>query len=228
MQRQAIKQDTFIDSEGVAAVDTALPALKALLVERFSQIAPACAHAEYGEFVQSTRFDRRLLKEVALQGGLPAGSQSEEVLHEWLVLLVDRKEIDLGGMVANAAVPAGVTRGQGSMRGSSCFISSVVQTLTGVAGAGDEHEQLCAQIRHAGRNNLWSTSNFIEASAETLGFIAGHVLGPGHSVVLNLYSSHDGSNVTHITCGEPAGRSQLKIHMFNPTGVHFDPLWPVD
>lgn len=225
--RQVVAKDACRDSQAFAGVEAAIPALKALLIERFRDLAPACAHAKYTEFVQSQEFDQRLFKEVALQGRLTPGGQSEEALQEWLVLLVDRKEIDLAGMVVNAAIPTGFKRGRGSMRGNNCFISSVVQALTGVSGGGDEHDQLCAQIRQAGTGKLWSGSNFIEASAVTLEFITEQVLGSGHLVLLNLYSSYDGSNVSQIPCGAPGRHTQHQIHVLNPTGVHFDPLWPI-
>ena len=62
----------------------------------------------------------------------------------------------------------------------------------------------------------------------TLDFIAKSVLGGGYSVVCHLYSGWDGGNLHEVRCGmleaEPA-RTRV-IHVYNPSGVHFDPLWP--
>ena len=225
-QQRAMLSADIPASEPDAAVRLAIPAVQTFLVDRFSQIAPASAFDKYNAFVQSEAFRERLLKEVALQEDSPLEYESPELLREWLLLLVDRKEVDLAGMVVNAAVPGGFSRGKGSMAGNNCFISSVAQALLGLASAGEEHDKFCAQIRRAGMGDLWGANNFILASAETLAFISDQVLGPGHAVFLTLHSSHDGSNVVHIESGCSDTRAQKSIHIFNPTGVHFDPLWP--
>ena len=128
-QTLAVKQGTFRDSETEALLRVAIPVLKDFLVERPRQLAPYCSHGKYDTFVQSSEFDRRLLQEVALVGGLPADTEAEDGLHAWLVQLVGRKDVDLLGMAVNAADPAGFARGHGSMRGNNCFISSVAQAL---------------------------------------------------------------------------------------------------
>jgi hypothetical protein len=214
----------------------ALPAVKTSLVQRFESIAPKTAVAAHAEYVHSNLYDERLVEEIRQQikqGSLPDAATSPEYIiaagfwHEYLMGLNDRKEIDLGGMVANNRVPAGFVRGRGSMQGNNCFISSVMQALVGKELRGPEHDEACAQIRRAGLGQLWRANNFIEAIPSTLSFVTRHVFGEDRSVMCHLYSSRDGTTLEDVACGEcSAGEGpQHHIHMFNPTGVHFDPLW---
>ena len=220
-------------------LDTVLPAVKVSLVERYRSIIQDGAGTDtavprYESYVHSDAFDKRLLQEIRLQGGVPGVANSSDYvtvagfLHEYLISLIDRKEIDLGGMVANSRVPDGFARGRGSMAGNNCFISSVVQALLGESLYGPEHNKVCAKIREAGiRRDLWQEADFIEANPATLAFVTLSVLGKGHAVVCRCYSSHDGTTVTNVCCDDgstPEGQKHV-IHVFNPTGVHFDPLW---
>ena len=223
-----------VDEEAAvrSSVEVALPAVKVSLLERFRGMAPKSAHAAYANFLHSESFDQRLLQEVRGQGGLPAEAVSPDYisaagfLHEYLIGLIDRKEVDLGGMVANSRVPVGFARGRGSMEGNNCFISSIIQALLGKDLHGPEHHESCAKIRQAGLGTLWLANNFIEANPETLAFVTAHVLGKGQAVVCHLYSSYDGTTVSEVRCGDATTPAELwhVIHLFNPTGVHFDPL----
>ena len=220
------------DTDVWSSIQMALPAVKVSLVQRFRCMAPSSDRAAYASFVYSEAFDQRLLKEIRLQGELPVEARSPDYvsaagfLHEYLMGLNDRKEIDLGGMVANNRVPDGFVRGRGSMAGNNCFMSSVMQALLGKDLHGPEHHEACAKIRRAGLGTLWQASNFIEANPETLAFVTGHVLGEVQAVVCHFYSSRDGTTVFDVRCGDtstPKGRRHV-IHVFNPIGVHFDPL----
>ena len=82
------------------------------------------------------------------------------------------------------------------------------------------------QIRAAGFDGLWGEKNYIEAAPETLHFVAQHILEGSFRVTCWVHSSYDGSNVTKVVCGAADSAQQHEIHLFNPVGVHFDPLWP--
>jgi hypothetical protein len=206
------------------------PEIARVLTSGFREVAPEHAVAKYVTHVSSLGFLKQLLKEVKLMGGYQQLESSghlcsDDVLVEHLVLLAHRKEIDLKGMVKHAAVPTGFKCGVGSPTGNNCYISSVCQCLQGAPQEGPLHEELCRKIRAAGLGPLWKEANYIEASPETLQFIANHILGPSCSVTCWLYSGFDGGNEANIACG-PVGNSQHHvIHLFNPVGVHFDPLW---
>ena len=84
----------------------------------------------------------------------------------------------------------------------------------------------CAAVRLAGAGSLWGEKDFIQASPETLAFVTAVVLGGGIAVVCTIYSSHDGSNVAVLkTAGDAGEQDTYRIDLFNPVGVHFDPLW---
>lgn len=204
---------------------SALEDVKSELCARFKNIAPTDALGTYTAYVYSEAFDERVLKEVLAIGGFPDHLQAGD-LAEWLVLLVDRKEVDLKGMVANSRVPSGFERGAGSTKGNNCFISSVVQCLRGAAASGFDHEEECAALRRAGSGNVWGERDFIVASPETLLFVATAVLGQEGDVTCTIYSAHDGSNVTVVRTGHVGDHARAHdISLFNPVGVHFDPLW---
>lgn len=202
------------------------PQLASVLTSRFRELAPAYAVEKYEQHVASNGFTQQLLKEIKAVGGLP-DLGSTDLLVEHLVMLVDRKEVDLRGMVRHAGTPAGFERGVGSPSGNNCFISSVCQSIQGAHAEGSEHEALCRQIRAAGVGIHWQEQNYIEASSETLQFVAQHLLGPDCSVECWVYASFDGSNITSLDCGHPGNGQHLEIHLFNPVGVHFDPLWKI-
>lgn len=212
-------------------IDTRLQDLKAKLtsklIEDFKLMAPGHAVHAYNAYVQSTAFEQRLLRELHNQEACFADLPNETACLDWLLLLVHRKEVDLGGMVANARVPNGYQRGRGSMQGNNCWISSVMQCLRGCSEQGPSHLAECAKIRTAGIDALWGPRNFVEANHMNLAFVADHVLGPGHTVVCDLFSGHDGRMRGQIRsgCGRNDDPTTHIIHVFNPTGVHFDPLW---
>ena len=112
------------------------------------------------------------------------------------------------------------------MAGNNCLISSVMQALLGKDLHGPEHDEQCAQIRLAGMGSLWAARDFIEANTATLEFVTDRVLGAKSVVLCHLYSSHDGTTVSHVRCNDASvlEDSLRVIHIFNPTGVHFDLL----
>ena len=188
----ALKQPELLSKDGAEHVLKLMhPVLASFLTERFRKVAPEYAVAKYMHHVSSSAM---------LLGGLPQLG-SDELLVEHLVLVVDRKEVDLQGMAQHAATPSGFRRGVGSPAGNNCFISSVCQSLQGVPSEGPLHEELCRNIRAAGVGTLWAQNNYIEASTSTLQFIAGNLLVAVSNVTCWVYSSYDGSNITKVACG---------------------------
>ena len=122
-----------------------------------------------------------------------------------------------------------MVKGACSMTGNNCVISSVAQCLFGTSDfASKEQLQLCSEVRAAGVGTYWQKGDFIEASSETLGFVAAQVLGCAHlHVELQLHSGHDGDNIEVIHSGtiDSQRSAPHTIHVYNPVGVHYDPLW---
>ena len=87
---------------------------------------------------------------------------------------------------------------------------------------------LCASIRSHGKSQgLWGAHDFIVAVPETIAFTSREILGNTVAVHLTLHSGFDGMNVHEVkTLGVPPC-AVFSIHMYNPVGVHFDPLWPI-
>ena len=123
--------------------DTRLQDLKAKLtsklVDDFKLMAPGHAVYAYRAYVESTAFEQRLLRELHHQEACLTDFPNEAACLDWLLLLVHRKEVDLGGMVANARIPNGFQRGCGSMQRNNCWISSVMQCLRGRSEQGPSH-----------------------------------------------------------------------------------------
>ena len=202
--------------------------LSVSLVDRFKGMAPDTAVPQYASYVMSQHFQDILLRECATaQADLSFLTSQARI--EWLMQLVDRKEIDVRGMVANSRPPDGFLRGCGSMAGNNCFISSVVQALAGVGDSGQEHDSLCADIRRRGAGVFWDEKSFVTASESALAFICDCAIPDAFPRVhVTLYSGHDGGHRQEICTEGAARQGPLRhIHIYNPVGVHFDPLFAV-
>ena len=88
---------------------TRLRELKAKLLCRliadFKLMAPGHAVHAYRAYIESEDFEQRLLQELTAQKADLQDFPNEDDSIPWLVLLVNRKEVDLAGMVSNARVP---------------------------------------------------------------------------------------------------------------------------
>ena len=113
----------------------------AALVQRFSAMAPVEVVPQYTEFVQSAMYRRRLLLAMEHLSPPPADWTAQDRV-SWLIALNDRKEVDLRGMAPNFSRPLGFRRGHGSMVGSNCFISSMIQLLRGHEEDGADRDTL--------------------------------------------------------------------------------------
>lgn len=147
------------------------------LIQRFNDIAPASAVLQYEFFVTSQRFEDILLRECSAVGADRKAFDSMEACVGWLVELVDRKEADLQGMVADAHPPPGFLRGRGSAAGNNCLISSIAQALLGTGDQSQGHIDVCANIRRRGAGLFWDERSFIEASEAALAFICDCMMG---------------------------------------------------
>ena len=145
-----------------------------------------------------------------------------------MVDLVDRKEADLQGMVADAHPPPGFLRGRGSAAGNNCLISSIAQALPGTGDQSQGHIDVCANIRRRGAGFFWDERSFIEASEAALAFICDCLMEGFLIIHMTLHCGHDGGNFQEVRT-EGAVREGLPraIHLYNPVGVHFDPLFPL-
>jgi hypothetical protein len=202
--------------------------LTSTLIQRFNDIAPASAVLQYESFATSQRFEDILLRECSAVGADRKAFDSMEACVGWLVELVDRKEADLQGMVADAHPPPGFLRGRGSAAGNNCLISSIAQALLGTGDQSQGHIDVCANIRRRGAGLFWDERSFIEASEAALAFICDCLMEGFPIIHMTLHCGHDGGNCQEVRAeGAVREGPPRAIHLYNPVGVHFDPLFPL-
>lgn len=124
---------------------------------------------------------------------------------------------------ANIREPPGFTRGMGSVVGNNCWISSLLQLLREAPASGLEHDEECAFVRELGvAAGVWPVSpEHIEAGPEAVGLVCQYVQRALPPTVIIFAGRH--GDLRQDVCsveGAPC------VHMFNPLGRHFDPLWP--
>lgn len=123
----------------------------------------------------------------------------------------------------NVHLPPEFACGVGSTKGNNCWISSLVQLVRGAPDAGFLHDAECASIRDQGVHaGVWAASpDHIAAGIEAIEMVC-HALQCEHvpNVVILAGLRAD---LRQEVLSNPANRT---VCMFNPVGMHFDPLWP--
>jgi len=123
----------------------------------------------------------------------------------------------------NVSLPPGFRCGVGSTSDNNCFISSLVQLLRGAPEAGPLHTTECAQIRRLGvQAGVWrGPPAHIEADHDAVALVCQalqHDAVPSVVVFAGLHAD--------LRQEVPGAAGARTLHLFNPVGMHFDPLWP--
>lgn len=124
----------------------------------------------------------------------------------------------------SVVAPPGFRCGVASMAGSNCWISSLVQLLRGTPANGPVHDMECMKIRKIGvAAGAWPSSPIdIEATSEAVEMVCSAI---DHQPVPNVVV-FAGSHAT-LRQDIMSSPDAPTVHMFNPHGQHYDPLWPV-
>eukprot|EP00928_Gymnodinium_smaydae_P045875 TRINITY_DN30537_c0_g1_i1.p1 TRINITY_DN30537_c0_g1~~TRINITY_DN30537_c0_g1_i1.p1 ORF type:complete len:371 (+),score=45.41 TRINITY_DN30537_c0_g1_i1:161-1273(+) len=126
---------------------------------------------------------------------------------------------------ANVKLPRSFRCGVGSARGHNCWISSLVQLLRGFPESGIRHDAECAEIREQGvAAGVWRPSpDHITAGPEEVQVVV-NALGLDEVPTVVILAGLQ-ADMRQEVPGMPGSGT---IYLFNPVGVHFDPLWPGD
>jgi len=166
----------------------------------------------------------RLEREFQVSPERPPAGMTASQLAQFLVSLVYQKDLYEAAAPIVHRVPVGFIRGYASAAGLNCLVRSALQLLTECPctdASKPQQLERCTEIRARGvQLKRLPAQGFLDASKH-LRFVSDAIM-PGADVSWIIHSGRDGDLEQRIG----PRTSEVVLHLYNPVGVHFEPLWP--